>query len=285
MKYAGYSPWKGELMVRRLSGRVSAGACGAFFVHGWFSLIAVISGEIEIHMEGSTVPVKLSEGRLCGVSVGAVVSEVAVPLECYVLSCTIALAVNGRIARYAIGYIEAVASRSVSVLPVSNADLRHIIDLMQMLKRKIEASSDQPLQDELVMLCLNLLLYEYSAHYFKNSEDQNVFHSWDEKIAMGFIALLDGSAARHHDVKYYADALCISDQHLRKAVRRATGTSAKYFITARLVSEALVLLANDNLSVSEISERLNFGKLSSFSSFFKIHAKLTPSEYRKRLRS
>lgn len=272
-------------MVRRLSGRVSAEACGSFFVHGWFSLIVVISGEIEIDVEGSTVPVKLSEGCLCGISIGAVVSDVSVPLECYVMSCTVALAVNGRIARYALGYIEAVTAKSVSVPVISNADLRHILHLMQMLKRKIEASSNQPLQDELVMLCLNLLLYEYSAQYFKNSENQNVFHSRSKKIAMGFIALLDGSAIRHHDVKFYADALCISDQHLRKAVRQATGSSAKYFIAARLVSEALALLANDNLSISEISERLNFGTLSSFSYFFKIHAKLTPSEYRKRLRS
>jgi len=284
LKNADYSPWKGELAVRHLSGAFTPDAFIGFFRQGWFSLILVLSGEIQIELEGSALLLGLSSGRLCWISDGARVSRVAVPLRCYLLSCTRAIAVKSRVARYGIGHLEEATAQSVSVIPLSNAEIRHLVQLMGMLRRKIDGGRKQPLQDAMVLLCLNLLLCEYGALYHKKSQNQTAFHSRDEKITMGFLALVDANAGRRRDVNFYADALCITHRHLRKAVRRATGRTVKYFIEAGLVAEALLLLTDEDLSVTEIGERLDFGSLSSFSAFFKKHAKLSPSQYRKRLR-
>lgn len=284
LKDADYSPWKGELAVRHLSGACTAEAFIGFFRQGWYSLILVLSGEIQIEPEGSALLVKLSSGRLCWLSDGASVSAVAVPLRCYLLSCTRELAVQSRVARYGIGHLEEATAQAVSVIPLSSAEIRQLVQLMEMLRRKIDGSRRQPLQDAIVMLCLNLLLCEYGALYHKKSENQTAFHSRDEKITIGFLALADANAGRRRDVNFYADALCITHRHLRKAVRRATGRPVKYFIEAGLVAEALLLLSDEELSVTEISERLDFGSLSSFSAFFKKHAELSPNQYRKRLR-
>lgn len=282
MKIQTYNPWFRDLHVLYLSECTSVKACNALLKPGWFSMILIVSGSVDF-IVGSTI-VRLRAGQLYAVPSGAKAGTVVSPIKFYLLSCTIAFAINNRIAKYGNGYIEVITTQSYVVLSLSKVELKHMIQLAELLKKKISNQNHTVFQHEMILLCLNLLLYEYSSLYYKKGENLSAVHNRKEKIVIGFIELIQEHSKGHHDVKFYADSLFVSKGHLRKAVYWVTGMPAKYFIEMAVVSEAYLLLADSNLSITEISEQLNFSALSSFSGFFKKYTKVSPTQYRQNLK-
>jgi AraC family transcriptional activator of pobA len=79
----------------------------------------------------------------------------------------------------------------------------------------------------------------------------------------------------------FARQLAIHTNHLNKALRDTTGQTTTGHIAARVLQEARALLRHSNWSVAEISYGLGFGHASNFNSFFRRHAGLPPSLYRR----
>ena len=89
----------------------------------------------------------------------------------------------------------------------------------------------------------------------------------------------------HHDVEYYADRLCITPNYLNKIIRHTLGATAKNYIHNKVREEAERLLQYTTVTITEISEWLNFDSASYFTRFFKKNTGLTPLQYRERLKS
>jgi AraC family transcriptional activator of pobA len=282
LKILTFNIWSKELKVLYLSDYKSVKACNALLKPGWFSMILIVSGTIDFII--GTTSVRVSAGQLYAVPNFAKAESIVSPIRFYMVTCTIAFAINSRIARYGMGYLGVITTHSYLVLSLSKDELEHMMQLAELLKKKIFINEYGIFQDEMVLLYLNLILYEYSALYYKKGENELAIHSRTEKIVMDFIDLVQEYSTANHDVKFYADSLFVSKGHLRKTVRGITGMSAKYFIEMAIVSESYLLLANDNLSVTDIAEQLNFRTLSSFSGFFKKYTKLSPTQYRLKLR-
>jgi AraC-like DNA-binding protein len=282
LKIQTYNPWFRELKVLYLSECKSVKACNALLKPGWFSMILIVSGSVDF-VVGSTTG-RLRAGQLYAFPNGAKAKAVVSPIRFYLISCTIAFAINNRIAKYGNGYIEVITTQSYIVLSLSKVEVNHMIQLAELLKKKILSQNHTAFQNEMILLCLNLLLYEYCNLYYKKCKNVSAVHNRKEKIVIGFIELIQEHSKGRHDVKFYADSLFVSKGHLRKAVHWVTGMPAKYFIEMAVVSEAYLLLADGNLSITEISEQLNFSALSSFSGFFKKYTKVSPTQYRQNLK-
>ena len=78
----------------------------------------------------------------------------------------------------------------------------------------------------------------------------------------------------------YADLLHISPNHLNKCVKTATGQSARDLLDEMILLEAKVLLAQTDLSVSEIAWQIGKQDPSNFGRFFRTKMGITPKEYR-----
>ncbi len=74
----------------------------------------------------------------------------------------------------------------------------------------------------------------------------------------------------------------LSDHYLTLILKRVTGRTPSDLIFGMLYSHARKLLASSQLSVQEISARLNFSDQSSFGKFFRRRSGLTPHEFRAR---
>lgn len=270
-----------ELKVLHLVDFKSIKTCNTLLNPGWFSLIQVVSGTINF-MDGSS-NIRLSAGDMYAVPSMAEVIAVTPPLQICFISCTMDFAVTNRFSRSGIGYIEMLTNHSSFVLSLTQTEIRDMIELFGLLKKKV-FSRYTIFQEEMALLCFNLILYEFSGLYHKYSENIIVVHYHREKIAMNFMTLVQQNCKMHHNVSFYADSLFVSKGHLGKAVRNVIGMSAKHYIEMAIISEAYSLLANDNLSITEVGEHLNFTTLSSFSGFFKKYTKLTPTQYRLNLK-
>lgn len=84
--------------------------------------------------------------------------------------------------------------------------------------------------------------------------------------------------------KFNIDALChmvhVSHSYLCKIFHREEGITAKNYLTALRMNEALRLLKNSELSIKEISFRVGFTDEVNFMKAFKKFYGKTPSEYR-----
>ena len=104
-----------------------------------------------------------------------------------------------------------------------------------------------------------------------------------EMIRERFRNLVEGYSSEQHQVSWYADALMISPDYLSKIIREYDGSSARAWINKALVSKAEFLMRQSDITIKEISNKLNFPDQSSFGRFFKSNTGQSPKEYRKRL--
>ena len=78
-----------------------------------------------------------------------------------------------------------------------------------------------------------------------------------------------------------AKKLCISVRHLNRIVERLFGMSFKQkYIQSRMHLAADLLESFDNITIDELSQKLNFNSSQYFSRTFKKFYGVSPSEYR-----
>ena len=105
-------------------------------------------------------------------------------------------------------------------------------------------------------------------------------HSYKFFLFRKFLKLLEANLEVVKFPRDYADMLFITPNHLNSLCNEILGRSTGEMIRDRLILEAKRLIVNYELSISEISNKLNFYDNSYFTKFFKKHTSMTPEEFR-----
>lgn len=100
-------------------------------------------------------------------------------------------------------------------------------------------------------------------------------------ILRSFKDTLEQHYTQAHEVRFYADRLSISADHLNKTVQRLIGKTAKELIQSRITTEAKRLLLHSDNSAKEIAYHLGFNDPAYFSRFFKKCTGISISAFRK----
>jgi len=85
----------------------------------------------------------------------------------------------------------------------------------------------------------------------------------------------------HRSVEFYADKLSLTPKYLTTVVRETSGKTAHDWIIEYVILSAKALLKSTNITIQEISDRLNFPSQSFFGKYFKQQTGMSPVEYRK----
>ena len=91
---------------------------------------------------------------------------------------------------------------------------------------------------------------------------------------------LDGSYAQKIRLSDLAEEYHISTSHLSHSFKLATGYAVMEYLTARRISAAKELLAQTDMTVTEIVYAVGFADSSNFSRAFKKATGYTPVSYR-----
>ena len=102
-----------------------------------------------------------------------------------------------------------------------------------------------------------------------------------EELFIDFLTLLREHCKKQHDVKFYADKLCITTQYLSSILKEQSGKSASQWIQDALMIEAKGMLKTPRINVQQVADKLNFPDQSTFGKFFKKHAGISPLAFRK----
>ena len=152
---------------------------------------------------------------------------------------------------------------------------------------------------ELIQLCKNnqAMLYSikcivqaliYSINVISNNASRNKGHAITRTQQLCYQFLSELLKTRENIIQrstsYYAEELQTSENNLSNCVRKASGISVLGWINRVCIDSAKSMLAENQLSVSEISYRVGFQEQTSFSRFFKRETGQTPGEFRKEVR-
>lgn len=105
--------------------------------------------------------------------------------------------------------------------------------------------------------------------------------SSSRRLFNGFCKLVTEHCYAQHEVKFYADRLCITPYYLSKITARITETTPKQLIDWQIVVEIKHLLTTTDLTVKEIADMFHFDSTSYLGRYFRRHTGMTPSEFRR----
>lgn len=97
-----------------------------------------------------------------------------------------------------------------------------------------------------------------------------------------FIDELSKNEGRMRSMKYYAERLCITPKYLSFISKSVSQKTALYWVHDYTMKAIVRYLKYSNMSIKEISEKLEFPNLSFFGKFTKGHLGVSPTEFRKR---
>lgn len=124
---------------------------------------------------------------------------------------------------------------------------------------------------------LNILLLRLSDIYEEKSNRSN---AGTTILIHELSHLIDSSYIREHHIGFYTTAFNISEKQLNDLCNRYFNCGLKKILIDRLMQEARKLLVSTELSVSEISYKLNYDDNSYFNKVFKKETGITPKRFR-----
>ncbi len=172
---------------------------------------------------------------------------------------------------------------SNEALHLSAEEISVFRGVLSMIQKELRHNIDRHTRELIVSnieLLLNYCLRFYDRQFITREE---INHS----VVKKFSGLLDSYIAEKaaHEglpsVAYFADKCCYSPKYFGELVKTETGRTAKDFINSRLIRAAKQLLADDELNVTQVSQRLGFEYPQHFVRFFKVHTGKTPTEFKK----
>jgi AraC-like DNA-binding protein len=83
-------------------------------------------------------------------------------------------------------------------------------------------------------------------------------------------------------VEELAASMAFSPEHLRRICQAEAGRSPMRYVTELRMRAAATLLASESYSISEVAERVGYDNAFAFSTAFKRHAGVAPSQFRAR---
>ena len=160
------------------------------------------------------------------------------------------------------------------------ADAEHLLELMQLLAKYYD--SEHPYRKESMEMLYGLFLLDLIKAQEKTIESHR-FSNRVVEIYLDFIKLASRDFIEHRDISYYASQQAVTTTYLSRIVKQVSGRTVVDHINQLLANEAVLLLQNSSMSVSQIAERLHFAETTTFARFFKRMKGKNPKEYRNQL--
>ncbi|MCC8113818.1 MAG: helix-turn-helix domain-containing protein [Bacteroidales bacterium] len=155
----------------------------------------------------------------------------------------------------------------------------------KLLEAKLERSKTK-FKKEVLHSLVKAVIYELLS-YFESpaSAYGEGLVKQSEVLFQRFIRLLSELRVKPRKVTWYAEQLCITSKHLSCVCKQTSGKTAFEWINEYVHIDIDNQLRNTNKSIKEICAYLKFPTMSFFGKYVRAYSGLSPTEYRKTLRT
>lgn len=161
--------------------------------------------------------------------------------------------------------------------PLESESMDSVITYFRMLQKLLR--TDNPHKCKVATHLTIADLYGIGNYMHTNVSSNKQDRSTE--LVNRFMELVRDNCRKHRDMEFYADKLGISAKHLDMVVSKTTGTKAINWIEKFTILNARNLLKVTTMTVSQISEELNFGSQSEFGKYFKKATGMSPLVFRR----
>lgn len=158
----------------------------------------------------------------------------------------------------------------------SDGEMNHIILIYRMMRSIINMGS--PYCKEILMNYMEAVAYftitkleAISNEDVKKQRGDMLFHQFMDEVRRNYTT--------NRQLSFYADKLCITTKYLSRIVKQHSGRQPSEWIRDYVILEAKALLRQNELSVQQISDILNFPNPSFFGKYFKAVVGCSPRQY------
>lgn len=244
-----------------------------------FTVHFIIKGEVSLKLD--LIDYNLSKGDLIVIPPKTVIEFNWVAKDAKLLTVSFSLDFAFSAAKNIISSLDFFTSIRNEKISPDKQQWDTFITIASLLEKKNSLNSDKLYRSEIVSYTFKLFLYELAVAYDKNrGNDSTNSFSRKEELTFRFLKLLENNYKTRRRIDFYADNLSVSASYLSKVIKEASGKTVRDLMDELIITEAKLLLADPSLSVSQISNELEFSDQSFFSKFFKKRTELSPSEYR-----
>lgn len=165
------------------------------------------------------------------------------------------------------------------VIRLTDVQAGYLLSDFHRLRDRMNDGTSMFYRELMGSLCLTMMYDIFEAHSMRDATDMQTDRSaYIVKQLMNLLAT--GVCRTRRDVSYYADRLNVSPKYLSATVKRVTGHNVTSYIDRHTVPLLKDYLDDERLSLTQISELMNFTSLSYFSRYCTKHLGMPPSEYR-----
>ncbi len=168
------------------------------------------------------------------------------------------------------------------VMHLDSEDAARLHQDIRQICRRLPDKDIHPFYMELMGSLLQTMMYDLFAFHAKtHGENGNTERT--AFIVKRFLRLLEAGHCRtHRSLIYYAAQLNVSPKYLSDTVKRMTGFSVTHLIDRYTLPILNSFLEDDRLSLTQISDEMNFSSNSYFTRYCTKHLGMTPGSYRNR---
>lgn len=170
------------------------------------------------------------------------------------------------------------SSFSIPYLKLDQPDQSIILNLFTQIND--EYKKHQLNYHDMIRLYLNVMFIEFSRLYSVVNEEQYEYRY--ELVQLNkFESLIDTHFQEHKSLPFYANEMNLSLKQISHLCKKTVGKTPSEILNDRMILEAKRLIIHSDLSISSISDTLNFSDNSYFCRTFKKNAGITPEQFRK----
>lgn len=170
------------------------------------------------------------------------------------------------------------SSHNIAISPDEQTNLCQMMQLaLNLVKTEGElAPTTRSIVQAILRYTLSLFRKHLKQHQDNISRQEIIFREFSH-----LVALSHGQQRRH---RYYADKLNVSEHYLSLTVKKISGVTAKEWIDRVVIAEIKILLVHTDLTIAQITHKLEFPTDSFLCKFFRRHTSMSPLEFRKTYR-
>ena len=173
-------------------------------------------------------------------------------------------------------------------LLLTNEEENSVNHLMEMAWDEFHNNKDNfsiPIILSYISTLLNLTERFYARQFDTRKKLSNQLSNNFFELLKTYYSERTNSETSQPSVQIFADKLNVTPNYLSDTIRHHSGKSALTIIHDFVIEEAKLQLTTSRLSVSEIAYQLGFEYPNYFSRLFKRKTNLSPTEYRKSVKS